>query len=37
MKKLVDRLMRSGNRQDVLEAGVSREAVEWAYRLLLGR
>ncbi|PZQ10158.1 MAG: methyltransferase type 12 [Rhodanobacter denitrificans] len=37
MKKLVDRLMRSGNRQDVLETGVSREAVEWAYRLLLGR
>lgn len=37
MKKLVDRLMRTGNRQDVLESDVSREAVEWAYRLLLGR
>lgn len=37
MKKLVDRLMRTGTRQDVLDTGVSREAVEWAYRLLLGR
>lgn len=35
--KLVDRLTRSENKSDVMKEGVSREAVEWAYRLLLGR
>jgi SAM-dependent methyltransferase len=36
-EKLVDRLTQTGNRRDVMEGSVSREAVEWAYRLLLGR
>ncbi len=36
-EKLVDRLTPATHRKDVMEGGVSREAVEWAYRLLLGR
>lgn len=37
LKKLASRMMGAGNKGNVLDECVSREAVEWAYRILMGR
>ncbi len=37
LENLVDQTQPRSDRRDIMETSVAREAVEWAYRLLLGR